>query len=500
MRHRLWFGLLLGLALLTAGCNHARYRQMESVASDWCMTIRASQVIPVYPPREDLEPGDVFLVTQPLPNQAREYKTKGYLPLDQSYQRLDPYLIRLHYSMGYVPTFLAHPFARVPHPVPRRAEAEGTPTDKLATNATQGAKSSDSGTTPPDSLNKASETLPKGFANATLPLAFFPAYSFSVDAGGQLDLAVPISGLPMALSLIGGKKATGQVVIKDAFTYGLPLETMYETLRQWADNDKIQRGLKSIAVAHAPTQVYLRVVNRVYLTGAVDVSIQSGSSFGGAFSLLGGGQQDGDITPSLASGSPETTAEKNTGETNGDMPLATLTDRINAAVKTAEKTPHGSFSFRLVTAHAVSMREAFERPLVIGYIAFDVPVLLSGKLGAPSLSREALDTEYSEEGQAILPVPAVQRNYTACRARFMKLDDDSRAQFISRMTPHLPEEQFGGLTSKQYAQAKQENRIPEFLDSYTKKETSFFLNDPDSTNMAILDAACRFAEKTAATK
>lgn len=499
MRHRLWFGLLLGLALLTAGCNHARYRQMESVASDWCMTIRASQVIPVYPPREDLEPGDVFLVTQPLPNQAREYKTKGYLPLDQSYQRLNPYLIRLGYSKEYIPTFLAHPFAQIPHPVPRR-DAEDTPPDKAATGAAQGAKPSDAATAGTDALNKASESLPKGFANATLPIAFFPAYSFSVDAGGQLDLAVPISGLPMALSLIGGTSATGQVVIKDAFTYGLPLETMDRILRLWADNGNRQCALKNIAVAHAPTQIYLRVVNRVYLTGAVDVSVQSGSSFGGAFSLLGGGQQDGDITPSLATGQTDTTVEKGTGGTNGDTSLATLTDRINAAVKTAEKTPHGSFSFRLVSARAVSMREAFERPLVIGYIAFDVPVLLSGKLGVPSLSREALDREYSDEGQAILPVPAVQRDYTACRERFMKLDAASRAQFISRMANHLPEEQFGGLDPKQYARAKQEGKIQEYLDLYVNKETSFFLNDPDNMNMAILDAACRFVEKTPATK
>ena len=52
------------------------------------MVIRASQVIPVYPLTEDLQPGDVLLVRTPIEEQAKLYKKKGFLPLDQHLVRL----------------------------------------------------------------------------------------------------------------------------------------------------------------------------------------------------------------------------------------------------------------------------------------------------------------------------------------------------------------------------------------------------------------------------
>ena len=69
-----------------------KHREIElaDVAKSWCQTIRASQVIPVYPLTEDLQPGDVFLVRRTVEDQADEYKTAGFLPLDYHWMRLDP--------------------------------------------------------------------------------------------------------------------------------------------------------------------------------------------------------------------------------------------------------------------------------------------------------------------------------------------------------------------------------------------------------------------------
>ena len=54
------------------GCPATRQAQLEGVAKDWCATIRASQVIPVYPPTADLLPGDMFLVDRPVRDAFRE--------------------------------------------------------------------------------------------------------------------------------------------------------------------------------------------------------------------------------------------------------------------------------------------------------------------------------------------------------------------------------------------------------------------------------------------
>jgi len=79
------------LATALSGClfGPSREDELARVAKDWCQTIRASQVIPVYPLTEDLRPGDVFLVTRTIDADQDVYAEKGYLPLDLNLARLD---------------------------------------------------------------------------------------------------------------------------------------------------------------------------------------------------------------------------------------------------------------------------------------------------------------------------------------------------------------------------------------------------------------------------
>jgi len=57
------------LALVCGGCASSE-TQVQKAARDWCMTIRGSQVIPVYPLTEDIQPGDSHL--QSDTDQSRE--------------------------------------------------------------------------------------------------------------------------------------------------------------------------------------------------------------------------------------------------------------------------------------------------------------------------------------------------------------------------------------------------------------------------------------------
>jgi len=63
-------------------------RPVGARRQDWSLSIRASQVIPVYPLTEDLQPGDVFLVQTPVEDQVKVYLAKGFLPLDNLVTRL----------------------------------------------------------------------------------------------------------------------------------------------------------------------------------------------------------------------------------------------------------------------------------------------------------------------------------------------------------------------------------------------------------------------------
>ena len=77
-------------AALIASCAASKQDQVERVAKDWCMTIRASQVMPVYPLTQDIQPGDVFLVQLTIDQQQKAWEEQGYLPLDNHLARLEP--------------------------------------------------------------------------------------------------------------------------------------------------------------------------------------------------------------------------------------------------------------------------------------------------------------------------------------------------------------------------------------------------------------------------
>ena len=69
------------LALAASGCARAvSDRELQRVARDWSMVIRASQIVPVYPLTEDLQPGDIFLVQVTVDEQAKTYRERGFLP------------------------------------------------------------------------------------------------------------------------------------------------------------------------------------------------------------------------------------------------------------------------------------------------------------------------------------------------------------------------------------------------------------------------------------
>ena len=173
---------VLVLAFLPLACTSLERRQhLERVAKDWCLTIRASQVIPVYPLTEDLQPGDVFLVQTPVEEQVEVYEDKGFLPLEQMLVRLQPG----EYRDFYLRSHGIGDKANTPHHWKFPAEAE------------------------------------KNTDWPSAPWASFPTYGFTVSTGAGLKLAVPLDGVPVAMSLLGVSSAHGSMAIKDVWHGGL---------------------------------------------------------------------------------------------------------------------------------------------------------------------------------------------------------------------------------------------------------------------------------------
>ncbi|HRI14915.1 MAG TPA: hypothetical protein PLX89_18110 [Verrucomicrobiota bacterium] len=333
------------VSLATAGCCTSQRCQLENVAKDWCETIRASQVIPVYPLTQDLVVGDVFLVQTPIQAQAHEYERRGFLALDDFRVRL-PYT---NYSSIYFNGYWQDEFGDTPHPVP---QVTGTNWNRAAGLA---------------------------LLNVEAPRAAFPTYSFAAQSGGGLSAAFPVQGIPVALGYLGSASASGTVTIADAYTVGGDPTVLLHQLRHWANQPVIAAVLDETVKTAAPTPIYLRVVSRVYLTRAIDVALQSARSFGGSAQAGTGG-----AVPLVTNGVVNTNYLSLLNALNGMMDQATPsipgggTANISSPIKAG-----GAVKFVSAGESSVGLQQAFDRPLVIGYLGFDVPVYEGGDLGAP---------------------------------------------------------------------------------------------------------------------
>jgi hypothetical protein len=371
MGSRSW---VLLLTVLLAGCATQKMSsdQLARVAKDWSLSIRASQVIPVYPLTEDLQPGDVFLVQTPVEEQVKVYLDKGFLPLENLVTRLS--------VPGYTQFYRGWPQV-----------GEG---DKA----------------PPRLWQFPKEDSPDpDFSRA--PRAAFPTYNFSVSRSTGLNVAIPVQGVPLALNLLDSASANGTITLKDAFTYALPARTMYDAIHQWCrDNADYLKQFGPTGATGAdgssPSKFYLRVINRVYLIKAVDVSLFSNRGFG-----LGGSggvpQPVQLLNVANATEAAKQFAAVNEILANAVSPTARGAGDVGAPAGasggSASQVPAvgGSVKLAMATSRSVSLVETFYRPLVIGYLASDYAIATGGKCASPIPTLDILERRPVAAGQTI---------------------------------------------------------------------------------------------------
>jgi len=327
--------LLVSVAATFCGCAHLTEakmeRELEMVARRWCMTLRASQIIPIYPLNEDVQPGDVFVVETPAQRQASDYNRRGYLDLEHLLVRLNPTCYSNFYFGGYGIGLYTN--------TPRHWQS-------------------------PSSL---------GWSNA--PLAGFPTYSVDVKKGGGFNAAFPISGIPVGLSFVSGAQAKVNVQLTGAHTFGLDQASLESPFRQW-----LSTNADLTAQFARPTNgnrtAFLRLVTRVFLVDTVNVTVtgDEASSFGGS-----GGAAKSVELPNLQ-------------DSNAVANYTSSISALGSMVETlAESAPGGSLKLASASSRSISFNETFARPMVIGYLAQDYPILEDNRLGNPISTKDVLE-------------------------------------------------------------------------------------------------------------
>lgn len=376
------------------GCSTSKQAQLEAVARDWSMVMRAGQVIPVYPLTEDLQPGDIFLVQVPIDQQQNVYKRKGFLPLDNHIARIQP--------EGYSP-FYDHSF--------------------LTSGTNQ--------TLPQAWIHPGStNTLPWQAA----PHAAFPTYSFSVAHGAGMNLAVPIQGVPVGLSLLGSDAASGTIAIRQAATLGVDTLSIYRDLQRWAaiNNDFIRSfGPKGKKFN------YLRVVTRVYAAGEMGISLKDTGSYSGGADV-GVPKPVNLLTAQLPQNSTNIHATTLSNYTNG---IAVLNEMIKTVVdKTGQILPGGSLRVTAASSRSIEMSEILRPPLIFGYLGFDVAIYEGGVLGPPVATHAVLSSSVSLSDRlgsgpitSIYAASLSKNIYGILSERSKKGNDDRAKQIVASL-------------------------------------------------------------------
>lgn len=378
--------LAIPAALVLSGCaTHDARKHLQGVAKGWCETIRASQVIPVYPLTQDLVVGDVFLVQTPISQQEEDYEKRGFLPLDDHRVRLT----YTNFSKLYFDGYWQDGFGKTPHPVPEFTNA-GT----------------------------WSNTMPAAFTPVPAPRAAFPTYSFQAQSGFGLSAAFPIYGVPVALSYLRTDQVNGSVTIADARTYAGDEGELLALLHEWADQPRVRSVLSETVRDAMPTRVYLRVVSRVYLTRAVEVSLrrakaQSASATAGTAGTASLFTANGMITQNYSN-------LLNT--LNSGAGLVADATQVGGAVK-----------FVSASESSVGMAQSFDRLLVIGYLGFDVPVYPGGDLGVPVPTFLRLLGKVKEPPEVVGPLSVGQAQFKANQMALEALAAKAPARAVALM-------------------------------------------------------------------
>lgn len=313
------------------------FEQLTEVARDWCQTVRASQMMPVYPLTEDVQPGDVFIVPLPLAEQAKALSAKGFLPLDQRLVRIRD----LPFNEFYSDAYWKGTFAGGPHARPGTGDEE-----------------------------------------IVAPRVAFPSYTFSVDRSSGLQLALPVKGVPIGMGLLGADRATGSLTLDDAFTYGIDMASLEPLVRAWATMPESRRSLTGLSRG-VVDEVYLRVITQVFLVRSVNVTLANASARSGGL--------DVGAAPELKLLQLSTEGGTSSAISAYKGAVEAIDQRLNDLNGGAGG---GALRLAQATGRSISLNEEFDRPLVIGYQAFDVLVSKNGLLSAAipaftSLARES---------------------------------------------------------------------------------------------------------------
>jgi hypothetical protein len=362
-------GLLVMAALAGAfgGCVQIK---PGTAAREWSLTMREMQIVPVFPPREGVQPGDLYFIEsdQLAGNDGlaitESQLRKGFLPIGSWLGRVD---LRSELAMIY-----ANDVTFAPTPL-------STSVDDAAGQA-RGAL--------PQPIKEQPISSPDADGLLRPRVVAFPEFMSATFSSGDVSALVPVEALNIAASAGFTDQRSVKLSLPIAEWYGVPSTLALDRILrgdQLIDGpglrvDQIKRlfdgraGLSDGAGGGRPQRIFLRLVTEVYMARAVDVSVSQQRSQGARLSVKPLG------TPPAEGTGAATPATAPVDSTGTDPDPVALARQLNTQLDSAMAglaLPGGSVRFVSAGVSGVSMRRMYERPVVVGYRAVTLDVRLN---------------------------------------------------------------------------------------------------------------------------
>jgi hypothetical protein len=359
---RLWCAALLAAATLLGGCS-TKFGPGQ-LARDWSCKMREMQIRPLFPPREDVQVGDVFVLARVADTDARAYcsgsdKDGDYLPLP----------VHLGYVPNVMKTAKAHYEGRPDFP--RTTPAGGTVTLSATAATVTFAPASTSVIEGTDSF------FVQGRAHRTRLVGFPDFMSVKIDRA-SLGAIIPIQGVftPFGLSMEDVEDAS--ISIPVAESYGVPVATAWAAFPP-ADRASMCALAATVAGSGSAGASGVVMVHEVFYTRAIDISIQSrrAAAFGIGRDREGAGAVTVPAVTSTGIVSPAASVTQQGSATVAHM--GAVVQGVAQILAARNNVPGVSFSAEQGRSTSINMRRVFDRPVAIGYRSIPLsPVRTAG--------------------------------------------------------------------------------------------------------------------------
>jgi hypothetical protein len=366
--------LFAGLTLAATSCQRTAPRGY--VAKEWSETLRELSIIPVFPPREDVQVGDIYAAPSKPEDEEKLLKKTGFLPigvwiasiglskeLSQFYSHRNSFPRTTGDLGSYVSGLSINPFPIFPQPTDLNANIF---------------------------LN--------GDTNR-LRLVGFPSFMSATIKQADLAGVIPSEALSVAFAGTGSKADSITLSVPVAESYGLPASEVFSRV---VDNSsgtnkffltgshfRSEDILTYTAHQHLEGAKtlnrfgYVRVITEVFYARAVDLAVNHKRSFGVGASVKPV------VTLQSTNVSTMATDDANGASTNylfttrtetgtPQERAADLNRQLNESLN--QSIPGGSVKFVSASEAGVTMRRTYDRPVAIGYRALLLKVFENGDI------------------------------------------------------------------------------------------------------------------------